>query len=128
MASNDLAMSHLTVMTTSSSKVSDSTVSHFTEAKSEMKEMDEEEERAITPRQTYFMCYATDLLGSFEQIKKRGLSGARAVEDVSIPLPFFPSFLRVLGHTCSSSVKFHGKAAPKPQYRLLSPKECSLGC
>lgn len=59
------------------------------EAKSEMKEIDEEEEEgAITPRQTYFMCYATDLLGSFEQIKKRGLSGARAVEDVRTPLPF----------------------------------------
>ena len=56
-------------------------LSTATEAESEM--TDEGAEDAITPRQTYFMCFATDLLGAYEQIKKRGLVGAKAIDDVS---------------------------------------------
>lgn len=52
-----------------------------TEAESEM--TDDGVEEAITPRQTYFMCFATDLLGAYEQIKKHGLAGSKAVDDVS---------------------------------------------
>lgn len=62
---------------------SDSAFSTATEAESDMTEGGEEEV-SITPRQTYFMCYATDLLGAFEQIRKRSLAGVRAIEDVSL--------------------------------------------
>lgn len=41
------------------------------------------EEGSMTPRQTYFMCYATDLLSAYEKIKKRSLTGIKAVDDVS---------------------------------------------
>lgn len=60
---------------------SDSAFSNTTEAESDMTEGGEEE-GSITPRQTYFMCYATDLLSAYEQIKKRGLAGVRAIDDV----------------------------------------------
>lgn len=62
---------------------SDSAFSNATEAESEMTERGEADEGFITPRQTYFMCYATDLLSAYEQIKKRSLSGVRAIDDVS---------------------------------------------
>lgn len=63
---------------------SDSAFSNATEAESEMTEGGGgADEGFITPRQTYFMCYATDLLSAYEQIKKRSLSGVRAIDDVS---------------------------------------------
>lgn len=39
-------------------------------------------EASITPRQTYFLCYATDCLSAYELIKKRTQSGVRALDDV----------------------------------------------
>lgn len=62
---------------------SDSAFSNATEAESEVTEGGGEE-GFITPRQTYFMCYATDLLSAYEQIKKRSQSGVRAIDDVSV--------------------------------------------
>lgn len=59
-----------------------SAFSNVTEAESEMEGAEEEGIGSITPRQTYFMCYATDLLSAYEQIKKRGLGGVKALEDV----------------------------------------------
>ena len=69
--------------TMSSFAESDSAFSNATEAQSEMTEGGGADEGFITPRQTYFMCYATDLLSAYEQIKKRSLSGVRAIDDVS---------------------------------------------
>lgn len=62
-----------------------SAFSNATETESEMTEGGDffPEEGSMTPRQTYFMCYATDLLSAYEQIKKRSLSGVKAVDDVS---------------------------------------------
>lgn len=71
--------------------------SNVTEAESEMTEGGEEE-GAITPRQTYFMCYATDLLGAYEQIKKRGLSGAKAMDDVRVVISFMCFLVTIPTH------------------------------
>lgn len=65
-----------------SSAESDGAFSIATEAESEVTEDGGDEEGSITPRQTYFMCYATDLLSAYEHIKKRGLAGVRAIDDV----------------------------------------------
>lgn len=63
---------------------SDGAFSNATEAESEMAEGGgASDEGFMTPRQTYFMCYATDLLSAYELIKKRSLSGVRAIDDVS---------------------------------------------
>lgn len=70
-----------------SSAASETSVfSNATEAESEITEGGEFflEEGSMTPRQTYFMCYATDLLSAYDQIKKRSLTGVKAVDDVSI--------------------------------------------
>lgn len=56
---------------------SESTFSNVTDAESEITEA------SITPRQTYFLCYATDCLSAYELIKKRSQSGVRALDDVS---------------------------------------------
>lgn len=56
---------------------SESTFSTVTDAESEITEA------SITPRQTYFLCYATDCLSAYELIKKRSQSGVRALDDVS---------------------------------------------
>ncbi|CAM9741499.1 unnamed protein product, partial [Discosporangium mesarthrocarpum] len=37
---------------------------------------------SITPRQAYFMCYATDLLSSYDSVKKRGTTGIKVVEEL----------------------------------------------
>lgn len=79
-----------------SSAGSDTSVfSNATEAESEMTEEGDffNEEGSMTPRQTYFMCYATDLLSAYELIKRRSLSGVRAIDDVSFCLAFviFPA-------------------------------------
>lgn len=66
-----------------SSAESDSAFSTATEAESEMTDRDYEDGQSITPRQTYFLCYATDCLSAYESIKKRSLSGVRALDDVS---------------------------------------------
>lgn len=66
-----------------SSTESDSAFSTATEAESEMTDRDYEEGQSITPRQTYFLSYATDCLSAYESIKKRSLSGVRALDDVS---------------------------------------------
>ena len=67
-----------------SSTESESAFSTATEAESEMTGgADYEEGQSVTPRQTYFLCYATDCLSAYESIKKRSLSGLRALDDVS---------------------------------------------
>lgn len=67
-----------------SSTESESAFSVATEAESEMTDgADYEEGQSVTPRQTYFLCYATDCLSAYELIKKRSLSGLRALDDVS---------------------------------------------
>lgn len=65
-----------------SSAESDSAFSVATEAESEITDGGDEE-GSITPRQTYFMCYATDLLSAYERIKKRSVAGVKAIDEVS---------------------------------------------
>lgn len=64
-----------------SSTESESAFSTATEAESQM--TDYEEGQSITPRQTYFLSYATDCLSAYELVKKRSLAGIRALDDVS---------------------------------------------
>lgn len=59
-----------------------SAFSNATEAESEIEGAEEEGIGSITPRQAYFMCYATDLLSAYEKIKKRGVGGVKALDDV----------------------------------------------
>lgn len=67
-----------------SSAESESAFSTATEAESEMTDGGWEEGQSITPRQTYFLSYATDCLSAYELVKKRNLSGIRALDDVSV--------------------------------------------
>lgn len=67
-----------------SSAESESAFSTATEAESEMTDAaDYEEGQSTTPRQTYFLSYATDCLSAFDLVKKRSLTGIRALDDVS---------------------------------------------
>lgn len=67
-----------------SSAESESAFSTATEAESEMTDgADYEEGQSITPRQTYFLSYATDCLSAYELVKKRSSAGVRALDDVS---------------------------------------------
>lgn len=67
-----------------SSAESESAFSTTTEAESEMTDAaDYEEGQSITPRQTYFLSYATDCLSAYDLVKKRSLAGIRALDDVS---------------------------------------------
>lgn len=68
-----------------SSAESESAFSTATEAESEMTEAgDYEEGQSVTPRQTYFLSYATDCLSAYDLVKKRSLAGIRALDDVSV--------------------------------------------
>eukprot|EP00752_Nemacystus_decipiens_P007524 g6724.t1 len=68
-----------------SSAESESAFSTTTEAESEMTDAaDYEEGQSVTPRQTYFLSYATDCLSAYDLVKKRSLAGIRALDDLCV--------------------------------------------
>lgn len=86
-----------------SSAESESAFSTATEAESEMTDAaDYEEGQSITPRQTYFLSYATDCLSAYDLVKKRSLAGVRALDDVSDNPPAVLRWREGVASMCSS--------------------------